>query len=182
MTDTRTCTVIRALPRLGPDWVRNVGLVSGLLLDLLDEPPPDATPLRPALRAWARVAIALRAAQERPPVSGSPCPDLCLVAVSPDDVDTLGAAARALGRAMLAGCENGTAAALARAASAVDSTPVRLLVTLTRMHGVLDLDLGSDGELLAGARAGGSDPKVDAARNRVADRVGRMWRAGAEEE
>ncbi|MET0189416.1 MAG: hypothetical protein ABW212_10475 [Pseudonocardia sediminis] len=184
MTDTRTRTEIRAVPRLGADWVRASGAVSGLLLDLLHE-PEVAAPLRtvrPALRAWGRLATALRAAQRRFPTPGSPCPDLCLVAVSPADVDTLGVAARALGRAMIPGCERGTYAALTRAADAVDSTPQQLVVALARMHGVLDLDLGTDGELLhllAGIRTRGTGGEVGAANRRVTERVTEMWRAGA---
>ncbi|WFG45283.1 hypothetical protein [Pseudonocardia alni] len=53
------------------------------------------------------------------------------------------------------------------------------MLELARVHGVLDLDLGADGELLyalAGVRTTGT--ATAAAHEAVAARVGTMWAAG----
>ncbi|MEQ3554359.1 hypothetical protein WIS52_28165 [Pseudonocardia nematodicida] len=175
-----TSTVIRAVPRIGSAWTRTSGQLSALLLETLDE--PSSGPLwigRPALRAWGRVDTAVRAAQARSPYPPGPCPGLCLVPVRPDDVATLGAAAVVLGRGLLPGGEPRAAAVLGRAASGCGTGPADLVRDLARVHGVLDLDLAADGELLyvlAGVGTGGG--RAADAGERATERVLTMWRAG----
>ncbi|TCK25145.1 hypothetical protein [Pseudonocardia endophytica] len=157
-----TDTVLRAVPRLGGSWDA-VELDISVALVRLDS---DALP------AWWRVSAAVRAEQERPAHPGGPCPSLCLVTVHPSDVDALGRCARELGAALLPGRD---------ASSLRDATggrPQELVAALARLHGVLDIDPGPDGDLLhvlAGIRTDAADAR--AAHARVAERVGRMWGA-----
>lgn len=166
MSQIVTETVLRAVPRLGDGWDAVEHRVSVPLVRLASE----------ALRAWWRISATVRAEQGRPAHPGGPCPDLCLVTVAPPDVDVLGRCARDLGRTLLPGLP-GTDA-LRRAVAGTGWTPTDLVSVLARLHGVLDIDPGADGDLLhvlAGIRTDAAD--VRAAHRRVVDRVGRMWAA-----
>lgn len=178
MGDTTTGTVLRALPRDRVAWSRVDRTLSAALTALATDVHAPAA-AGGALRAWRQLSGPLRAAQARPGYRPGPCPDLCLVAVSPADCDALGRLARALGRLLLPGAEPGPVAALDRAAGCARTTAGDLVVGLARAHGLLDLDHGPDGELLyalAGVRAAG--PAVRAAHDRVTGRVATMWAAG----
>lgn len=161
--------VRRAVPCLGRLWGPVLGEISGLLLEARD------LGFREALRAWGRLGAAIR--------SADPCSGLGFVTVDATDVDVLGRAARELGASLLPGGRPDVAAALCRAAEAVGCGPDDLLVQLARIHGVLDLDLGADGEVL---RLWGADGPVFvtppdealAAHRRTAARVYRMWHGG----
>lgn len=171
-------TVIRALPRDPGGWATVDRVLCAALVSLSrDAAPPDATVA--AVRAWCRLSGVLRSAQARPGYRPGPCPDLCLVALHPADVEPIGRLARELGRCLLPGACTGTARALLRAASAAATGPCGLVVELARVHGLLDLDHGQDGELLyvlAGVRTEGAGTL--AAHDRVAERVAAMWSAG----
>ncbi|BBG03200.1 MULTISPECIES: hypothetical protein [Pseudonocardia] len=171
-------TVIRAVPRDPGGWAR-VDRVLCTALGALsrDATPPGATAA--AARAWCRLSGVLCAAQARPGHPPGPCPDLCLVAVHPADVEPLGRLARELGRCLLPGAATTTTGALARAAGAAGTGPCGLVLELARVHGLLDLDHGRDAELLytlAGVRTTGA--ATLAAHDRVAGRVAAMWAAG----
>ncbi len=161
--------VRRAVPQLGRRWGPVLGEISGLLLDVRD------LGFRDAVQAWGRLSAAIRSAA---PYSG-----LGFLTVDADDVDVLGRAARALGASLLPGGHPDVASTLCRAAEAVGCDPDELLVQLARVHGVLDLDLGADGEML---RLWGADgpvfvtPPGEAlvAHRRTAARIYRMWHGG----
>lgn len=171
-------TVLRVLPRDPGAWAAVDLAVSTALVTLSGE--PDVPPVvREAAPAWRRLSGPLREAQGRAAYPAGPCPDLCLAAVSPDDVEALGRLSRALGRATLPGAGPLRWAALARAAAAAGRTPGGLVVELARAHGLLDLDHGGDAEMLhvlAGVRTRRST--VREAHDRVAGRVAAMWAAG----
>ncbi|MEJ8279859.1 hypothetical protein [Pseudonocardia spirodelae] len=177
MDAARTPTVLRAVPRTPRAWAGVDRRVRTVLAVLARDPgAPVATPA--AVRAWPRLAAPLRAAQRRPAYEPGPCPDLCLVAVLPDDVDALGGLAAALGALRLPGADD---APLRRAAAATSATPAAVVQELARVHGVLDLDLGAEGELLyalAGVRVARTTGVAAAAHDAVAARVGAMWAAG----
>ncbi|MEU6697212.1 hypothetical protein [Pseudonocardia sp. NPDC046786] len=171
-------TVIRAVPRDRIGWATADRVLCTALVTLSrDDAPPDATAA--AVRSWSLLSGPLRAAQARPGYPPGPCPDLCLVAVHPADIEPIGRLARELGRCLLPGARPTTARTLLRAASAAATGPCGLVVELARMHGVLDLDHGQDAELLyalAGVRTTGAT--ILAAHDRVAGRVAAMWAAG----
>ncbi|MEV1293751.1 hypothetical protein [Pseudonocardia sp. NPDC049635] len=179
MSGSTSGTVIRAVPRDRAGWARADRVVCAALVALSRDPaPPDATAA--AVRAWCRLSGVLRSAQARPAYEPGPCPDLCLVAVHPSDVEPLGRLAHELGRCMLPGTRADTAPALLRAADAAGVGPCELVVELARMHGLLDLDHGQEAELLytlAGVRTAGT--ATLAAHDRIARRVAVMWSAGA---
>ncbi|ALE78239.1 hypothetical protein HX744_08950 [Pseudonocardia sp. ICBG1122] len=175
MTGTATGTVVRAVPRDPGAWDRTDRRLGCALVSLArDADAPAGT--ADAVRGWRRMAGPLRAAQHRPGYGPGPCPDLCLVPVGPADVAALGLLAAALGARTLPGADGGP---LRRAAAAAGTTAPALVLELARVHGVLDLDLGADGELLyalAGVRTTGT--AAAAAHDAVAARVGTMWAAG----
>jgi hypothetical protein len=157
-----TDTVLRAVPRLGAGWDDVEHGISVALVRLGSD----------ALPAWWRVSAAIRAEQERAAHPGGPCPTLCLVTVLPSDVDALGRCARELGATLLPGRD------ASRLRDVTAGRPEDLVAALARVHGVLDIDPGPDGDLLhvlAGIRTDALD--VRAAHVRVAARVGRMWAA-----
>lgn len=178
----------RAVPACEADWVLVAGQLSTVLLELRADrgdaevfPPPLSRGV--ALRAWGRLSASIRAARLRgvPAVALPGDSELWIVAVHSGDVDVLGAAARELGRSQLPHGDCAVAETLARAARAVDRTPVDLVAQMAGVHGVLDLSLGSSAEVLADSQAGlqcSGETDLAVASQQVAVRVYAMWRAG----
>ncbi|MFP5020645.1 hypothetical protein [Pseudonocardia phyllosphaerae] len=172
-----TPTVIRAVPRDRDGWRVAADRVAVLLAEACDA----GLPATDARRAWHRLDAAVQDAQDRPGYPPGPCPDLCLVPVVPADLGPLAGAAALLGRGLLPAADPRIVVALARTSARCRTAPGTAVRELARAHGVLDLHLGTDGELLyalAGIAARSPGMRVVAAR--VAGRVGPMWAAGGE--
>lgn len=185
---------LRAVPHVPGEWSRIVDLVTGALFGLAEEQRstgavPDVLDNGRALRSWSRVATALVPVLQSGPAGRFLSPRLDFVAVDPADVAALGDLARRLGRCLLPGMENDPprarlTIALDRAACAAVTTPAEIVLQLARVHGVLDLPLGGDGEILHRWGADGplfTRPPGSAigAHRRIAARVYAMWVAGA---
>lgn len=173
--------VRRALPRIGGEWADVAGQVTAFLLDRAAEAPSTHLP---ALQAWDRLDAEVRPAQSRSSVRpGVPYADLVFVSVDVADIAAVKTAALDM-----AGQGSGYAAPVAEGAGAgvVTLRPVGLAgrpqCELARVHGVLDLDLGRDGEILREWGADGplfARPPGEAlaAQRRIAARVYAIWKA-----
>lgn len=193
---TTATMVRRALPLLGRGWIEVAGQVSGLLLDITDQeitarwnddaaamPAPLAAGV--ALRAWGRLQAAIRPVQQgaADPAGRTLYPALGFVTVASGDVAVLGAAAARMGQSRGPGGHRGVADALERSAAATNRTCEQLIVQVARVHGVLDLDLGADGDIPVELGADGRmfvapPPATVVAHRRIAGRVYTMWQAG----
>jgi hypothetical protein len=168
----------RAVPYAPAEWRRLLCSVA-LGFATVGNPPPAIPP------AATRLVAALSPAGRRArPGERTLEPRLVHVIVDAADVAELGAAARTLGRQLLA--------APAAAGPVGSPVPVRrgssvalpeLVRDLALVHGLLDLDPGIDGVVL---RRWGADgplftpppPEALAAHHRLAGRVLAMWDAG----
>jgi hypothetical protein len=138
-----------------------------------------------------RVATARRLqAAMAPAVEGGPCgvrhlsPRLVFVTVDAGDVAVLGEAARTLGASLLPAAPTAASSA-APVLDRADTTAALSAVVwdMALVHGLLDLDPGSDAEVL---RHWGTDgplfttppPVAVAAHRRTAARVHALWAAG----
>lgn len=200
--------VTRLLPDLDDELTHALRQLEELLLTLaLWEDGPDAplalpAPLadRQALQALERVAAVVTPTQTRAEATAPPgCgrllgPDghyehmpLRLVEVDEQDLAVLAAAAAVLGRELATRPHGELAEAMEAGADAARGdygpapTPVQLVETLARVHGLLDLAMTADTELLTARIAGaGRDDVVltaaeAAAYERIADRFNGMW-------
>ena len=200
--------VTRLLPDLDDELTHALGQLEELLLTLAAwEDGPDApvalpAPLadRQALQALERVAAVVTPTQTRAETTAPPgCgrllgPDghyehmpLRLVEVDEQDLAVLAAAAAVLGRELATRPHGELAEAMEAGADAARGdygpapTPVQLVETLARVHGLLDLAGTADTELLTARIAGaGRDDVVltaaeAAAYERIADRFNGMW-------
>jgi hypothetical protein len=200
--------VTRLLPDLDDELTHALGQLEELLLTLSAwEDGPDAPLTLPApladrqvLAALQRVAAVVAPTQTRAETTASPGwgrllgPDrryehlpLRLVEVDEQDLAMLADAAAVLGRELATHPQGELAEAMeagadaARGASGSAPTPVQLVETLARVHGLLDLAITADTELLTAriAAAGRGDVVLTAveaaAYQRIADRFNGMW-------
>jgi hypothetical protein len=177
----------RALPYAPGDWQR---LSTAVSLGLAATP---GAPLGadPAVRVAAaqRLQAALAPSLEGGPRSGRHLgPRLVFVTVAAADVALLGEAAHTLGAGLLPTATTGAQAAAPASDRPVldraDTTALAAVVwAMALVHGLLDLDLGEDVEVL---RYWGADgplftappPVALAAHRRVAARVYALWTVG----
>lgn len=203
-----TGTGVRLVPDLDDELVGTLGQVEELLLTLSaweddpDDPAVLPAPLagRVALEALHRVQDAIAPTQTR---QGRPAPaggrllgpdgryehrPLRLVALDPADLETLAAAAAALGRELATRPHSELAEAIAAGAEAAAPTygpapaPVQLVEALARAHGLLDL-VDTDDTALLRARLLEDGVAGDVvlttqeghAYGRLAERMNAMW-------
>lgn len=139
--------MLRAVPGTGSEWVTAVGQISGVFLALAEVEAeghtlPEPLRARRALRAWARLKTPVMATVRVADPDDASAPVAVLVPAA--DVDTIGAAARTLGRVLCHHRVHSTggeaAGVLLHEAGVHAITPEQLVAQLARVHGVLDVE------------------------------------------
>jgi len=159
------------VPDLGDDLNGALGLVDVALTQLagrLAHPPPTwpaALRDRGGVEALDRVYAAIRTTQGAgwkrwmAPNGRDEHVPLRFVFLREEDLAALAAVAMELGRALHARVAPGLRDALESAADAAGTTPLELVNTLTRVHGLIDLPLTDDANVLHDASVRARDGK-----------------------